>query len=365
MRVCQYPGPPPYPSERVCHITPFEVTGVDYTGPIILTKTVDKVPIKVYICLFTCATTRAVHLEVATDMSAETFIKLFRRFAARRACPRLMISDNATNFVAGAAYISKIFDQPEVQQMLNQRRCRWRYIPPKSPWHGGFYERMIGIVKRCLRKTLHRQRIDLEEFRTVVTEIENRVNNRPLTYVTDDLDNLEVLSPSHLLHGRRLEPVPPMNDKEIIEDPTYFEPEQLRRKFKHLNKVIERWEKIWREDYLTSLREHFYGAGVPENHKSLRPGDIVIIDNDGPRSQWPLGKIVTIYPDANGIIRTVDVLSKGVVNKRTINKLVPLELHSVENKISDSPETTQTKAVQKRQAAVVASEKIKLMLSDE
>ena len=79
---------------------------------------------------------------------------------------------------------------------------------------------MIGIVKNCLRKTLHRTKISLKELRTVVTEIETRVNNRPLTYLDDSSINLEAITPSHLLHGRRLEPLPSISVEEYHTDPT-------------------------------------------------------------------------------------------------------------------------------------------------
>ena len=114
-------------------------------------------------------------LEVAEDLSSETFLQLFRTFAARRSCPRI-ISDNATNFVGAAPFITEIINDPKVQQALASRQCQWQ---------NGFTERMIGIIKNRLRKTLHRAKVSLKQLRTVVTEIETRVNNRPLTYLDD------------------------------------------------------------------------------------------------------------------------------------------------------------------------------------
>ncbi|XP_069190223.1 uncharacterized protein [Procambarus clarkii] len=116
-RACPYPGPPPLPKERVVDLRPFETTGVDYTEPLILTGTPHKVPVKAYNCLFTCATTRGVHLKVISDMSAEAFQQAFRRFAARRSFPKLMISDNRSNFVAGEACLREIWNLPEIAYM--------------------------------------------------------------------------------------------------------------------------------------------------------------------------------------------------------------------------------------------------------
>lgn len=140
-------------------------------------------PVKVYVCLFTCATTRAVHLELVEDMSARAFLRAFRRFASRRSCPRLIISDKGSNFRATEVFLKHLLDMPETKQFFEDRRCEWKFIPPRAQWQGGFYERMIGVVKKCLRKVLHNKRITVDELRTLLVEIETRVNNRPLTYV--------------------------------------------------------------------------------------------------------------------------------------------------------------------------------------
>ncbi|XP_069170811.1 uncharacterized protein [Procambarus clarkii] len=116
-RVCPYIGPPPLPKQRVVHLRLFEATGVDYTGTLTLTGTKDKVSVKEYICLFTCDTTRAVHLEVTPNMSAEAFLQAFHRFAARRSCPKLMISDNESNLVAGKAYLRDVWNHPAMESL--------------------------------------------------------------------------------------------------------------------------------------------------------------------------------------------------------------------------------------------------------
>ncbi|XP_069178971.1 uncharacterized protein [Procambarus clarkii] len=119
-RVCPYPGPPPLLKKRVVHIRPFETTGVDFTRALTLIGTKDKIPVKAYIRLFTCATISGVHLEVTPDMSAEAFIQGLRRFTSHRPCPKLMISDNGCNIVAEEACLRKIWNHPKVPTALNQ-----------------------------------------------------------------------------------------------------------------------------------------------------------------------------------------------------------------------------------------------------
>ena len=195
----------------------------------------------------------------------------------------------------------------------------------------------MGIVKRCLRKVLHNRKISLEELRTLLKEIEARVNNRPLTYVSEGLDEPEPLTPSHLLTGGRVEPVPVIQHNDLQVDPD-FNPEpggltqaQLATKFSKLTKVLERWNKVWKEDYLTSLRERHYGDSKPTTDIPVKPGDVVLIESDTSRANWPLGKILSVHPDEHGTLRLVKVLSKGITSLRTIEKLIPLEVSSVES----------------------------------
>ena len=88
-------------------------------------------------------------------------------------------------------------ENAKVKQELEERGCAWKFIPPRSPWQGGFYERLIGVIKSCLKKALFKKRVSIEDLYTFIAEVENRVNNRPLTYISDDIDELEALTPSH------------------------------------------------------------------------------------------------------------------------------------------------------------------------
>nr|XP_045594263.1 uncharacterized protein LOC123755542 [Procambarus clarkii] len=298
-------------------------------------------------------------------MSAEAFLQAFRRFAARRSCPKLMISDNGSNFVAGEACLQEIWNHPEVHSVLKQRQCYWKFIPPRAPWHGGFYERMVGTVKKCLRKTLHRQKINLTELQTLVVEIEARVNNRPLTYLTEDFSQREPLSPSHLIHGGLLSPLISLGDEDPA-DPSCVKASDLVESYRHLSRVIEKWNEVWTREYLTALREYHYGAASPYNKVQLKPGDLVLVDSDGPRSDWPIGKIVDIHPDRHGILRIVKVQCRGTTTLKTLEKLVPLELAEHEcstdipvTQVSENNDSTQPSTRPSRVAAQNCKQKLK------
>ena len=321
----KYPGPPSLPIHRVVFNRPFETVGIDYSGPIVITKTEDGEPRKVYICLFTCTSSRAVHLDVALDMTAESFLLIFRRFCGTWSVPKQIISDNGTNFKATAKFLEQVSSDSQVQEYFGARGIVWKFIAPRAPWQGGFYERMIKVVKNCLRKVLYRKRVSLDELKTVVVEIQSRVNNRPLTYIDSARDSPEPLTPSHLLYGRRIEAMPPLVFEDES-DPSYMDHNQMNEQFSLLSCIISEFEKFWRQNYIISLRERHYGSNKAIEFNNLNVGDVVLVQVDSPRGSWPLGRIVQLRPDSEGVVRSVDVYCKGHVSTRTVDKLIPLEI---------------------------------------
>ena len=145
-----YPDPPALPEYRVSSASPFSAVGIDYTGLLLVKNSTG--PTKVYVALFSCCVTRAIHLEVAEDCSKEQFMLLFRRFCARRSIPTTVVTDNASCFLSVEDEITQLLDEPEVKAYLNSNGIRWIHIPGRSPAWSGFYERMVGIMKTCLKK---------------------------------------------------------------------------------------------------------------------------------------------------------------------------------------------------------------------
>ena len=89
-----------------------------------------------------------------------------------------------------------------VREFFAGVQVEWSFNVEKAPWWGGFFERLVGSVKRCLRKVIGQRRLTYDELLTVLTEVEVTLNSRPLTYLTaDDLE--EPLTPMHLITGRR------------------------------------------------------------------------------------------------------------------------------------------------------------------
>ena len=212
------PDPPPLPKIRIEDPTPFSVCGVDFTGAMHIREG-DRER-KVYICLFTCATTRAVHLEVVLDLTVDSFMLTFRKFTSRRPVPRTMMSDNASTYLAAADELQQLLDSTSLKEALGGRGVTWHFIPKRVPWYGGYWERLVGLTKQALKKTLGRSFVTLLILETIVVEVEATLNDRPLTYVSADVTDIEPLTPAHLLYGRRMTTLPHSN-VEDPEDPDY------------------------------------------------------------------------------------------------------------------------------------------------
>ena len=152
------PDPAPLPKLRVQETAPFAVTGVDFTGPLYVRSEGNET--KCYICLFTCAVTRAVHLEVVSDLPEKSFC----RFTGRKSLPYHMISDNGSTYLAAADELKQLFQSPSLKDSLTRQGVEWQFIPKRAPWYGGFWERLIGLTKRAIKKTLGRALITLTEL---------------------------------------------------------------------------------------------------------------------------------------------------------------------------------------------------------
>ena len=180
---CAPPQSGKLPTERVVQGNPFSTTGVDFAGPIHL-----KNEEKAYVALFTCGITRAVHLELTEDMTAHEFMGMFRRFISRRGAPSTLISDNAKTFLATAKHLKKICAERELQDFLLANCIDWHFNVAKAPWQGGFFERLVGMIKTALFKTMGKTTLTFRELDNMLIEVEGMINNRPLTYQTADLE---------------------------------------------------------------------------------------------------------------------------------------------------------------------------------
>ncbi|GBL82881.1 hypothetical protein AVEN_106398-1 [Araneus ventricosus] len=204
--VCCRLNAKPSTAIRITRARPFDRVGVDFAGPL-MTKCQHirkATQFKSYICLFICAATRAVHLELVSSLSTEAFSAALRLFIDRPGHPSEILSDNGSNFRGSANYLKQLFKlvrQPQVQDFLTLGNIHWKFNPLYAPNFGGVWESSIKLVKRHLLKTCKGQLLTFEELSTLLCQIEACINSRPLSPLSNDPSDLRTLTPGHFLIG--------------------------------------------------------------------------------------------------------------------------------------------------------------------
>lgn len=163
-----------HPADRITQSPPFSIIGVHFSGPMFV-KSQERESSKSYIALFTCATTRAVHMELVTSMSTKSFLSAFRCFLSRNSACKIIYYDTVKSFKDDNKkfqYFTKVIDYQELQDFVSSQGITWKFFNERAPWWGGFYERLVKSVKEPLRKILGRAHLSFNELSTILSEIE-------------------------------------------------------------------------------------------------------------------------------------------------------------------------------------------------
>lgn len=297
----------PLPANRMKNCKVFEVTGIDVCGPLFL-----KSGQKVWVVIFTCAVYRAVHLELIESMSTDSFLMALRRFIARRGRVNTVYTDNGTNFV-GANNLMKKLNWDRLQEFSTIQRFEWIFNVPGAPWWGGFWERLIRILKDLLRKMLGKAHLNYVELETLLCDCESTINSRPLTYIADSLENLTPLTPSCFLQNIC---------ESNVHDLDEIDHTSINLRFRYVQKLRTDLRNRFRNEYLSCL--------VLKNQKKfskeIKVGDVVLVESESKRQFWPLGLIIEIFKGKDNICRSAKIKTdKGVILTRPIQKLYLLE----------------------------------------
>jgi len=297
----------PLPELRVHEAPVFTVTGMDNGGPLFCLDFPGK---KFYILLFTCAVVRAVHLELVDSLEIPDCVLALKRFFARRGVPSILYSDNASTFKGTETLMIKVY---------GTIFPKWKNILPKSPWWGGWWERLIQTVKRSLKKTVGNKWLTKIELETTLCEIEACVNCRPLTFVGDNIDCSKPLTPSHFLLGRNVGFQTKVEECEFEVNQEHLSESELIRQ-----RRLELFWSVWSKDYLRNLPP---AVNKFQTRGNVGVGSVVLIREDNfNRMRWPLGVVTKLLPGKDGIVRAVELkTAKGFLN-RPVQRLHDLEV---------------------------------------
>ena len=296
----------PLPEERITPGRPFQNTGIDFAGPFrTKAKPSSKIIDKTYMCLFVCFTTKATHLEAVSSLTKEACIASLKRFVARRGAPEVIFSDNATNFLGARNDLLKLKDilagreYESLAHYATMHGMNWVMIPPRAPNFGRLWEAGIKSAKHHLRRVMGNTTLTMEEFSTLLTQIEAILNSRSISPMSSDPYDDAPLSPGHFLIGSQLTALPERSySRKGI---------SLPKRFELVRTLTEQFWNRWSREYLSNLQPLTKWRDTTDKPKA---GDVVLIMEDNvPPLHWPRAKIEELYLVNDKIARVARVFN--------------------------------------------------------
>ena len=290
-RASRYPGPATLPLSRVKLSVPFAHTGVDYTGHYYIRNDQGD-RLKVYILIFSCFNTRAIHLECVNSMSTSEFILAFVRFVNRFGIPNTVYSDNAKSFLQAGGIIQNLMSSSEFEEKFRTASISHKTIPVYAAWYGAVWERMIKTVKECFAKVVGRYTPSHSEFITVLSDVEKVLNNRPLTYRSQE-NEVDIITPNHFIVGR---PIPSLLLGEMNIEPEweYFDEDHsnvLSKTIEWRDSDFREFKDRWLKEYLLNLREKDRASYC--SPREWKVGEIALFKlSNKAKAFWPLVRVM-------------------------------------------------------------------------
>ncbi|XP_011867599.1 PREDICTED: uncharacterized protein LOC105561856 [Vollenhovia emeryi] len=203
----------------------------------------------------------------------------------------------------------------KISRYCATNEVEWYFNPPSAAWWGGWWERLIRILKDLLKRILGRTSVNYEEMNTILCDCEAVINSRPLTYMTEEASGTAAITPAIFLRDIQEDGVPDMDQ---------ISKSHLSKSLRYRQRLKEELRKQFRIQYLGQLSQRNKNKHTAT---SFSVGDVVLVANDlQKRLNWPMAGIKECYPGKDGQIRVVRLKTADGELTRPIQKLIPLEM---------------------------------------
>ena len=295
----------------------FSVVLLDLFGPFEvrddIVKRGPRVVKKVWGIVFSCASTRAVQLDVCTDYSTESVLHCVRRLMAMRGDVRMLISDPGSQLVAASRELTEWRNGWDMDYLIRfgaSRGLEWRLIMPDSQHQNGASEILVKLVKgvkRSLMRVIGNKILSLNETFTVLAEVSNLVNERPIGIKPGEKSAVDYLSPNSLLLGRSTDRIPagPFEPGSAFTD----SPEVTKTRFLLVQAIVAQFWSTWTKLYFPTL---LVRSKWHSDKRNMAVKDVCILrDSNVIRGEWRLCEVVKVFPNGKGQVRNVAVVVKA------------------------------------------------------
>ena len=292
---------------------PWSVVLMDLFGPVVIrddcVKKGPRIMKKVWGVLYSCAVTRAVHLDVAIDYGTEAVLHTIRRLMAHRGDVRQIISDPGSQLQGASNELiqwRKGWDTEKLIRYGAERSLQWKFIMAASQHQNGGAESLIKVVKGIMKSLMHSigdTKLSLNELNTLLAECANLTNERPIGQKPNSQTDPEYLSPNSLLLGRSSARISsgPFESADAFDE----NPDNAKNRFVLVQRITDQFWKVWQKLYFPTLlvRQKWH-----HQKRNLEPNDVCLLqDSNNLRGEWRLCKVVEVHPDEHGVVRNVDV----------------------------------------------------------
>ena len=321
---------------------PFSTMALDVFGPYEVSIGRGHKRAKKFILLACCTSYRAIHLEILDSMDTCSMLMALERIIARRTRPKLIISDNGTNFVGANKELQELWSKVSLTELKRHfSTIEWRFNVPKAPHMGGVWERLVGSAKKALRSLLMSEAFKPEELHTAIIMAEGLLNNRPLSYWSGDNNEAHVFTPAHFIRGSVYNSLVPFKEGEGSYAKRWW---TIQSRLDHF------WGRFTLE-YVSSLQTTYGWVG-----KDQMPavGDIYALGEERVRGFWPLVRVEKIETNekdkkvrhlwireasSERVINGKKILTPGKVKRRPLHLLIPLIKEENEKQVDTEMES--------------------------
>ena len=314
----------PLPNERVLPTPAWTYTSVDLFGPIEHVDMVRKrLKEKCWGVIFTCMVSRAVHLDLTQAYHTDAFLQALRRFMSIRGAPKEFLSDQGTQLVACSKEVTGILELlnwSQVEGWCTKRNVTWKFVPPQGQHMNGVSESLIRSTKHLLKQNIEGKRMTFIELQTVLYEIGQIINSRPLgIYSRPGSDPLDggIITPNHLLLGRATNAIPNLKFTNV---------NNLKR-IKFLTDTVKEFWVKWKIVVFHSLVPQYKWHKTQRN---IQVGDVVLLNEDsGLVGEYRLGQVHSVKTGRDGLVRSVQVRCVSLKDGKTSTSYLDRPIHKL------------------------------------
>ena len=286
---------------------------MDLFGPITIrddcVKKGPRVNKKVWGVVYTCTLTRGVYIDIAVDYSTESILHTIRRLLASKGNVKLIFSDSGSQ-LRGADTEMKDWrygwNKEELVQFGASQSLEWRFVMSNSQHQNGAAEVMVKLIKgamKTLMKALGNTVLSLNELNTLLLEVANLMNERPIGTKPIESTDPVYLSPNSLYLGRCSDRISsgPFQCKSMYEESA----KGFRNRFSLVQSITDQFWKMWQKLYFPSL---IIQQKWHTEKRNLQIGDVCLLkDSNAVRGEWRICRVSSVFPDKHEVVRNVEV----------------------------------------------------------